>query len=102
MQADTCRHYVEEICRVAKQFWHRNHEVRCLTFVNGASSLPNREYPVQRDRFELCGRYCDIGSVLADERIDLKSDMYCYHYRRRQLRVAIYSALMSLQHVQFT
>jgi putative sugar O-methyltransferase len=83
MRAAACRHYVEEICRVAKQFWHRNHEVRRFAFADGTSTMLNREYPVPPERFDLCGRYCDVGSVLGNGRLDLKSDMYCYYYRRR-------------------
>lgn len=66
------------------QFWHRNHEAQRFDYSDGESSLLNHEYPVPREEFELCGRYCDVGTLIGEGRFNVESDMFCYHYRRRK------------------
>lgn len=75
--------YIAEICRITEQFWHRNHEVWRNEFDNGERSLVNGEYPIPPESFERVTRYCDIGTLMREGRIDYLSDMFWYHYRRR-------------------
>lgn len=83
MKPAACRRFVTEICRSAKAFWHRNHEVRRFPFADGTTSLINREYPIDRDRFCEVIRYCDIARLIGHSRSTIKNDMVWYYYRTR-------------------
>jgi putative sugar O-methyltransferase len=80
---DACRLFVKEICRSAKAFWHRNHEVRRNPIEEGTTTLVNREYPVDRDLFREVVRYCDVARLVGHDRSRIKSDMYWYYFRRK-------------------
>jgi putative sugar O-methyltransferase len=80
---DACQLFVKEICRSAKAFWHRNHEVRRNPFDDGTTTLVNREYPIDRDRFHEVVRYCDVARLVGHDRSKVKSDMYWYYFRRK-------------------
>ena len=82
MPPETCRLFVKEICRLSKAFWHRNHEVRRNPFDDGATSLINREYPIDRNQFREIVRYCDVARMVGHDRSTIKNDMYWYYYRR--------------------
>jgi hypothetical protein len=85
MPPSACRLFVKEICRSSKAFWHRNHEVRRNPFGDGATSLVNREYPIDRDQFREVVRYCDVARLVGHDRSTIKNDMYWYYYRRKDV-----------------
>jgi hypothetical protein len=83
IEASACRHYVEEICRCANAFWHRNHEVYRFQFKGNGTSLVNREYPIPANKFEKVVRYCDCGPLVRADRLNRDSDLVWYYYRSR-------------------
>ncbi len=83
---ETCRFFVNEICRVSKAFWHRNHEVRRNPFEDGTQSLVNCEYPVDRDSFREVMRYCDIAQLIGHDLATTQYDMYWYYFERKHIR----------------
>ena len=84
MPPSACKLFVKEICRSAKAFWHRNHEVRRNQFDDGTTSLVNQEYPIDRDRFCEVMRYCDVARLVGyDRSTTIKNDMYWYFFRRK-------------------
>lgn len=83
VEASACRNYVDEICRCANAFWHRNHESHRFQFEGNTTSLVNREYPIPADKFEEVVRYCDVGPLVRADRLNPDSDMVWYYYRSR-------------------
>lgn len=81
MTPAACSSFVREICRIAKTFWHRNHEARRNRFADGTTSLINGEYPIDRHRFPEMIRYCDVRRFLGPEGWSLENDMYWYYFR---------------------
>lgn len=82
---ETCRFFVREICRVSNSIWHRNHEVRRNATGPDSFSLLNREYPFDREQFRELIRFCDVARMVGHERAKVKSDMYWYYLRRKDL-----------------
>lgn len=82
--AQPCHHFIAEICRSAKSFWHRNHEARRFEFDDGTTTLLNQEYPIPREQFEEVLRYADVTSLVRADRLERQGDMYWYYYRRRK------------------
>ena len=80
MTPEACRYFVGEICRTARGFWHRNHEVRTNRFPDGIKSLVNREYPIPADRFVQRARYCDVRRFIGADGATLDNDMYWHYY----------------------
>ncbi len=84
LEAAACEHYVREICRTTKAFWHRNHECRRFLFERGTTSLLNREYPIPQDRFVRVVRYADLRPYVRSDYLECRSDMFWYYYRLRK------------------
>ncbi len=82
MTPQACSLFVREICRIAKTFWHRNHEARRNRFADGVTSLINSEYPVDRVVFPEIVRYCDIRRFVGPEGWTLENDMFWYYFHR--------------------
>jgi hypothetical protein len=76
------RRFVDQMCRVSEAIWHRNHETRRNPFPDNETSLLNREYPIDLNRFQLVARHCDIERVIGHAMALDKNDMYWYYYRR--------------------
>ena len=85
MPPSACRLFVKEICRSAKAFWHRNHEVRRNSFEDGTTSLVNQEYPIDRHQFREVLRYGDVARLVGHDRSTIKNDMYWYFFRRKDV-----------------
>lgn len=86
MTPDTCRHYVESICRVSHAFWHRNHEVRRNRFEDGSCSLVNGEYPIPAEQWRCVARSPDVAQLAQPTEARVGSDMYWYFYRQSDER----------------
>ena len=84
MSPDACTLFVREICRTAKEFWHRNHEARRNPFPDGSTTLINREYPIDGEKFSEVVRYCDIRRFIGPEGWTLENDMFWYYYSSRR------------------
>jgi putative sugar O-methyltransferase len=83
MGAATCQRFVQEICRTADAFWHRNTEATRFAFADGTSSMIPREYPIPEDQFRRLVRYPDINRLMCDGRLNFENDMCWYYYTRR-------------------
>ena len=83
VEASACANYVDEICRTANGFWHRNHEAIRFEFEGNTTSMLAHEYPVPENEFVRVARYPDVGPFVRADRLDHDSDMFWYYYRRR-------------------
>jgi putative sugar O-methyltransferase len=81
MTPAACRYFVQQIGRMAKSFWHRNHEVRRNRFADGTTSLVNQEYPVSRHKFPEVIRYSDVRRFIGPAGWTLENDMYWHLFR---------------------
>jgi putative sugar O-methyltransferase len=77
------RHFVAEMCRCARIFWHRNHERERRVFDDGTQSLLAHEYPVPADRFACLARHPDFAQTLGRPWPRRDRDLYWYLHVRR-------------------
>ena len=83
MNPDLAIHFIDNICRTAKIFFHMNHDKIRNIFEKNTKSLVNSEYPINNKKFKLLFRYPDLGHLLYTGKLDMvNNDIFMNLYKK--------------------